>query len=432
MAVTQYIGARYVPLFYTASDNTNNWEAGVQYEPLTIVTYLNQSYASKKPVPVSVGNPADNPDYWVITGAYNAQVAQMQQDLDDLELRVDDVEDKVKEYPAYVMIGDSYGHASGNNYGWIDQLTTKLGLTPGNTLFESAVGGYGFAVANSFNTLLTNLAGTMTDEEKASVGTILVCGGANDRGVGADTIETAITTFCTNALSAFPNAEIYVGMIAGCADGNWAGAQQPRIVAGYRTASKNPKTHYLNNVEYALHDRANLNPDLVHPTLTGYTILSNAIYAALVHGSYNYTYIHQEEMRSYDGSVLDVGAKGTYIITIEDGIANFIMNTSLGVTIPATSLNTGISVDIAQIPELSIIGTPNAYYAYNRTLTQVMALVSNGNITQNWIANVSITDEGVIKFTNRDSLGPAQSSMYTGVTRIIIPPFSFSIPAITC
>ena len=54
MAVHQYIGARYVPIFYTASDNSNDWEAGVQYEPLTIVTYLNQSYTSKKQVQASV------------------------------------------------------------------------------------------------------------------------------------------------------------------------------------------------------------------------------------------------------------------------------------------------------------------------------------------------------------------------------------------
>lgn len=91
MAVTQYIGARYVPIFYTnPNDNSNNWLAGVEYEPLTIVTDLNQSYASKKPVPAAIGRPSDNPDYWILTGAYNAQVEQYRQEVEGV---IDDVTD---------------------------------------------------------------------------------------------------------------------------------------------------------------------------------------------------------------------------------------------------------------------------------------------------------------------------------------------------
>ena len=113
MAVTQYIGARYVPLFYVNTvDGTNTWEAGVQYDPLTIVTYLNQSYTSKIPVPSSVGNPADNPTYWVITGGYNSQVAQLQQDVDDLTLQYGVIAPEVAELygrkRTFVLLGDSY------------------------------------------------------------------------------------------------------------------------------------------------------------------------------------------------------------------------------------------------------------------------------------------------------------------------------------
>ena len=74
MAVTQYIGARYVPKFYENSDGTEEWRAGVEYEPLTIVTYNGNSYTSKKPVPSNIGNPSDNPSYWAATGNYNQQV----------------------------------------------------------------------------------------------------------------------------------------------------------------------------------------------------------------------------------------------------------------------------------------------------------------------------------------------------------------------
>lgn len=80
MANKQYIGARYVPKFYEGS-NGNEWDSGVSYEPLTVVTYLNDSYTSKKPVPNTVGNPAHNSEYWAHTGAYNAQVEEYRQDV---------------------------------------------------------------------------------------------------------------------------------------------------------------------------------------------------------------------------------------------------------------------------------------------------------------------------------------------------------------
>ena len=70
----QYIGARYVPIWYVNSvDQTANWEVNVEYEPLTWVTTPNNHlYLSKKTVPDNIGTPAENTLYWldmgVITG----------------------------------------------------------------------------------------------------------------------------------------------------------------------------------------------------------------------------------------------------------------------------------------------------------------------------------------------------------------------------
>lgn len=72
MSVRQYIGARYVPKFYEF--NNGVWQNNTEYEPLTIVQYNSNSYTSKKTVPANIGNPSENPDYWVVTGNYNAQV----------------------------------------------------------------------------------------------------------------------------------------------------------------------------------------------------------------------------------------------------------------------------------------------------------------------------------------------------------------------
>lgn len=76
MPVTQYIGARYVPIIYqNPDDNTNNWKQGVTYEPLTIVSYAGGSYTSKSAVPAGAANPVDAPEYWVSIGLYSGQTS---------------------------------------------------------------------------------------------------------------------------------------------------------------------------------------------------------------------------------------------------------------------------------------------------------------------------------------------------------------------
>ena len=73
MAVTQYIGARYVPMFADPID----WDSTKEYEPLTIVTYQGASYTSRQSVPAGVSITDQN--YWVLTGNYNAQVSRPMQ-----------------------------------------------------------------------------------------------------------------------------------------------------------------------------------------------------------------------------------------------------------------------------------------------------------------------------------------------------------------
>lgn len=138
MATTQYIGARYVPLFYTnPDDSSNNWKSGVAYDPLTVVTDLNQSYTSKIPVPASIGRPSENLTYWILTGAYNAQVEQYRQDVETYRNEVSDYESEVANYTAKVnstsplfnkrtvVYGDSLTTVEGN---YITQLINNYNL----------------------------------------------------------------------------------------------------------------------------------------------------------------------------------------------------------------------------------------------------------------------------------------------------------------
>lgn len=111
MATRQYIGARYVIKIYENSQDPSSaeWEANTSYEPLTMVTYQNSSYLSKKAVPATVGNPPSNKNYWVVTGAYNGQIAELQRNVSTLTNYVDALRGGM-----YKTIYD-YGYTSGSN-----------------------------------------------------------------------------------------------------------------------------------------------------------------------------------------------------------------------------------------------------------------------------------------------------------------------------
>ena len=80
----QYIGARYVPKIFD-NNGSNEWVNGITYEPLTIVTYLNNSYTSKKPVPSTAGAPNIATEYWANTGNYVGVVSELTEKVSDLE-----------------------------------------------------------------------------------------------------------------------------------------------------------------------------------------------------------------------------------------------------------------------------------------------------------------------------------------------------------
>lgn len=74
MGVSQYIGARYMPIFADPPEHST----AKTYDPLTIVLHEGNSYTSKQFVPKGIE--ITNETYWAETGNYNAQVEAYRQE----------------------------------------------------------------------------------------------------------------------------------------------------------------------------------------------------------------------------------------------------------------------------------------------------------------------------------------------------------------
>ena len=201
--VKQYVGARYVPKFA----NPIEWAADTSYEALTIVTFNNASYTSKIQVPPTVGNPANNPKYWALTGNYNAQVEEYRQHVVNYKQETDtainnvnatvqkEVTDRnnadiaLKEEVNteitnaknhgrnFILVGDSFGGGvDGNNNsqavdggGWIDRF--KASVSGYCNVYNNQVplgGVYGFASSRPFLDVFKDAEKTVTDKSVQS------------------------------------------------------------------------------------------------------------------------------------------------------------------------------------------------------------------------------------------------------------------------
>lgn len=132
MSLHQYIGARYVPVFYQNSLDPNStlWENNVTYEPLTWVSSLNGNmYISKKTVPATAGDPASTPEYWMEAGQFNAYIRNLQNQIDALDTSL------TANINLTNNIADNYAHDMkdrvflflGDSYDVVTSYLTKIG-----------------------------------------------------------------------------------------------------------------------------------------------------------------------------------------------------------------------------------------------------------------------------------------------------------------
>lgn len=191
------------------------------------------------------------------------------------------VQNSVGDNRYYLFIGDSYANRDNS---WVDRLVSKLRLTS-DQYTALRISGSGFLKDNyNLGTFQQNMENAdITDKTKVT--DIIVCGGANDRTYTQTEVDNAIGDFCTSAKTNYPNAQVYIGMIAWSIDPE----QYPDLAKmrnAYMLCNKYDAV-YLTGVEYALHRGTNQFEDAWHPNANGQAYLAKAIYQAYKAGSYS-------------------------------------------------------------------------------------------------------------------------------------------------
>lgn len=204
----QYVGARYVPKVM------GEWNKALQYEALSIVTHVGNSFTSKVPVPANID--ITNTDYWVNTGNYNAQVEAYRTETAHLksDLNNETANRKNADKDNILWIGDSYSvnynHKLPN--GVRDMLNAK-------NWYEYSKGGAGFAgkwAGASFNDLIQLAKNEMSDTQKEMIKYVYIVGGANDSSFSWSQLKDSVVSTVQNARNSFPNAQVCF-IFASCA-----------------------------------------------------------------------------------------------------------------------------------------------------------------------------------------------------------------------
>ena len=123
MAVRQYIGARYVPVFGRKDEESIQWDNTKPYEPLTIVIHEGNSYTSRQYVPIGID--ILNGEYWALTGNYNAQVEQYRSEVREVQDSLGGIDNRL------VSIEGLFTDGQLNGTNIVDESITEIKIADG-------------------------------------------------------------------------------------------------------------------------------------------------------------------------------------------------------------------------------------------------------------------------------------------------------------
>lgn len=208
----EYTGMRYVPVFADPPE----WSSANSYEPLEIVIHQGNSYTSKTFVPVGID--ISDPQYWALTGNYNAQVEQYRQEVLAFDGRINanaqaivSLKGELLSQKHMVLIGDSYTNPAvplGNTPLWWEYVCKNLNVVAHNY----AKGGAGYQVqGNLFSTQVANAVADASYDHKM-VEYCVVYGGINDIG---QITATMVQNVYDALQKEFVNAKVVIALNAG-------------------------------------------------------------------------------------------------------------------------------------------------------------------------------------------------------------------------
>lgn len=307
MPTRQYVGARYVPKFYNNELDTPEWRPNVLYEPLTIVTYLNNSYTSKIQVPANVGAPDTNPQFWAATGNYNAQVDAYRAEVLAMDARLT-ADEKLFDFlknRKIVFIGDSYAQSMGVN-SWMNTAISILGLTSSNCAYFSGAG-KGFIGAAGFGDYITMCSDPATGFDSMTIDhdeitDVYIIGGTNDTDADSNDLMTAMETFFNYCKSTFKNAKIYNGFCGYTTD-NTKWTAYANTIRTYESKTLAMGVTWIDNLYYVLRQNSRIQSDQIHPTSVGGRFLGWAVVQAILKNGYTSVDIFDKQVMTYTSGV---------------------------------------------------------------------------------------------------------------------------------
>ena len=217
--VTQYIGARYVPLFADPLD----WSNTKEYEPLTIVLYQGNSFTSRQFVPKGID--ISDESFWANTGNYNAQIEQYRQEVAAFDGRITEnsrniervereLSDSKKDKSVMLVFGDSFSveySGEGGSTGplWWELVSKELSMEPDSFAVSGAgfIKYYSVSMDSEFEKAKSKYN---TPELIASVKRVYIFAGLNDlvlKGVTSD-FWPAVNRFIAKVKAYFTSAYV--------------------------------------------------------------------------------------------------------------------------------------------------------------------------------------------------------------------------------
>lgn len=449
MSLHQYIGARYVPRFYENSLGTCEWEGGVIYEPLTIVTWNGNSYTSKKTVTANIGDPSSNPDYWAATGVYNAQVAALSDHVDDLDADLNDlaaeVADNASNYPGKaIFCGDSYGTALYSR--WPEFLAQYMGYDAAD-FYNACVDGasFGSQITGYEGGLNTVLSG-MSAGDKLQVKLVVLAGGINDSNQNQATIKTNMGHFIETVNTELPNAIVYIGFCGQSVESSAIlnGRGYVQIAHALNTFSQCGEfgAHFIPNLQYVLHDYTLMSADGIHPTQDGGKAIARHIASAVRGCGANVTYFEKIENSDIDTlfdftSNMDARLDRILVLATDTygikALTHYINNDSeildwafrLGIFFTsAETVNLGEQIAIGMFNDDLFSGKPGYSIPVRLSIKK-----SDGTFSESY-ARLLVSAGRM--FLRIDCIGADYSSTGVSVTQMVLNPIATTLPTMCC